>query len=147
MLIEDSVNLLAKDMFDNNFTDKTLEEQVLYIPGPDDRTGNNEAPSNEPLIHNQSLSITENATMRQTCLATRNAAMPILTLENNHNFLVLNEENDIGNNNKTCVKRKRCCICGFKSRWHCQLCGFNLCDKIAQGRNGVQQNVISMSSK
>ena len=111
MLIEDFANLLAKDMFDNNFTDKTLEEQVLYIPGPDDMTGNNDAPSNEQLIHNQSPSMTEYVIMRQTQLATRNAAMPSLALGNNHNLLVLNKENNIGNSNKCCVKRKRSCMC------------------------------------
>jgi len=111
-----------------------VEEEVLYIPGPDDM--NIEHPITPMEISNAEPRVT-----RQSSLKSQG------NLTVNHGSLALNTETEMGNFNIPHTKRFRCVICKNKTRWHCLVCHANLCDNFSSDKDCVDQHILEMKSK
>ena len=150
--IEPFSNLLAKDMLDNQLSDHTSEDEVLYIPKDEDK---DEESSYQALQEIAPVQKSTNKPMkiepgvkritRSTSANKRHTEFKNLVEE--HSVVELNEELENSKGDLGQVKQFRCKICSSKTRWHCMACKARLCENHSNKHNCVKKHAAMMASK
>ena len=155
MEIKSFANLLAKDMLENKYSRSTSKDEVLFIPkaGGTDALEEASVSSEEsnqikipalPSSTKKQVAPTSKQTTRSTSMEQKIDNKIVIS---KHSYVELNQEKDLNKGNSLRVKRKRCTICGNKTRWHCQKCKVNLCNNRTHKQNCVEQHAMQEASK